>query len=259
MLAVFDNDGTICDTQEVEGACYAKAIEHVIGRSLSTLDWTTYEEPTSAAIVRNLLDGDPAALAKEDEIKHEFLRLLEEERPKFPGDFSPITGAVQFIERLKREGICSVAIATGCFDSSARFKLRCCGITLSDFPYATSSDVPRRKEIIPLAASRAGFEVSSVVYFGDAPWDVRVSQTLGIPMIGIGRRIAQLRDLGVQHVFRDYSEPESIIDVLQSLKKRPNQAPEPRFEQGSCFTMNLSGVGSSSQLARCQPESPASG
>jgi hypothetical protein len=29
LLAIFDNDGTICDTQEVEGACYAKAIESV--------------------------------------------------------------------------------------------------------------------------------------------------------------------------------------------------------------------------------------
>jgi hypothetical protein len=54
MLAVFDNDGTICDTQEVEGACYAKAIERVTGKSLATLDWTTYEEPTSSAIVLDL-------------------------------------------------------------------------------------------------------------------------------------------------------------------------------------------------------------
>jgi beta-phosphoglucomutase-like phosphatase (HAD superfamily) len=227
MLAVFDNDGTICDTQEVEGACYAKAIERVTGRSLSTLDWTTYKEPTSTAIIRDLLDDDPSAPAKEEEIKHEFLRLLEAERPNSPGDFSPIAGAVQFIERLRREKICSVAIATGCFDLSAKFKLRCCGLTLSDFPHATSSDVPRRKEIIPLAASRAGFEVSSVVYFGDAPWDVLVSQTLGIPMIGIGQRIAQLRELGIQHVFRDYSDSDSIIAVLQSLKKRPNQTLKP--------------------------------
>lgn len=218
MLAIFDNDGTICDTQEVEGACYARAIERVTGKSLSTLDWTTYAEPTSSAIVRDLLAGDPAATAKADEIKREFVRLLEEARPKSPGDFSPLVGAVRFIERLKEEGICSVAIATGCFDTSAKFKLRCCGLALDDFPHATSSDTPRRRDIIPLAASRAGFQMSSVVYFGDAPWDVRVSAVLGIPMIGIGRRIAQLRALGVRHVFRDYSDAEAIIRVLRALK-----------------------------------------
>jgi hypothetical protein len=29
--------------------CYAKAITRVTGSSLSTLDWTTYQEPTSSA------------------------------------------------------------------------------------------------------------------------------------------------------------------------------------------------------------------
>src|SRR4030095_14868364 len=129
VLAVFDNDGTICDTQNVEGTCYARAIEHVTGKSLATLDWTAYEEPTSSAIVRDLLAGDPEAESSLEEIEREFVKLLEEAKPKFPGDFFPLAGAVQFIERLKREAVCSVAIATGCFVSRARFKLRCCGIT----------------------------------------------------------------------------------------------------------------------------------
>ncbi|HUG09715.1 MAG TPA: HAD family hydrolase [Opitutaceae bacterium] len=222
LLAIFDNDGTICDTQEVEGACYAKAIERVTGRSLATLDWTTYEEPTSSAIVREFLAGDPAALEKEGEIECEFVRLLEQERPAFPGDFIPLPGVLQFISRLKEESICSVAIATGCFYASARFKLQCCGIALDDYPHATSSDTPRRRDIIPLAASRAGFPLSSVVYFGDAPWDVRVSRTLGVAMIGIGRRIQRLRELGVEYVFRDYSDSDAIIRVLCDLKKEPN-------------------------------------
>lgn len=219
MLAIFDNDGTICDTQEVEGVCYARAIEHVTGRPLSTLDWAAYDEPTSSAIVRHLLIGDPAAERKEEEIKREFVRLLEEERPKFPGDFSPLPGAVEFIARLKREDICAVAIATGCFDASARFKLQCCGLALESFPHATSSDTPRRRDIIPLAASRAGFDLASVVYFGDAPWDACVSRMLGVPMIGIGRRYEQLQALGVEHAFRDYSDAACIIEAMMGFKK----------------------------------------
>jgi phosphoglycolate phosphatase-like HAD superfamily hydrolase len=214
LLAVFDIDGTICNTQDVEGLCYARAIERVIGKSLSTLDWTNYAEPTSSAIVQNLLAGDLRAAAKEDEIKHEFVRLLEEEYLKSPSAFSPIAGAVQFIERLKREKICTVAIATGCFDSSARFKLRCCGLALDDFPHATSSNTPQRSNIIPLAVARAGFNISSAVYFGDAPWDVHVSRKLGIPMIGIGHHIRNLQTLGVPFVFPDYSKPDTIIRLL---------------------------------------------
>lgn len=218
LLAIFDNDGTICDTQEVEGVCYARAIETVTGRSLSTLDWTKYEEPTSSAIVRDLLAGDPESTTKEKAIEAEFLRLLEAERPKFPEDFAPLPGAVDFIRRLQREKICAVAIATGCFVSTARFKLRCCGIALEEFPNATSSDTPRRSDIIRLAADRAGSAIESVVYFADGPWDLRVSALLGIPMIGIGRRIDRLQAHGLPQVFPDYSNGDQIIAVLREIE-----------------------------------------
>jgi hypothetical protein len=82
------------------------------------------------------------------------------------------------------------------------------------------SDTPRRRDIIPLAASRAGFDLASVVYFGDAPWDARVSDILSVPMIGIGRRYEQLRELGVRHVFRDYSNADRIIEVIMALAAR---------------------------------------
>ena len=95
------------------------------------------------------------------------------------------------------------------------------------FPHATSSDTPRRRDIIPLAALRAGFPISSLVYFGDAPWDVRVSGSLGIPMIGIGRRVDRLRELGVRHAFRDYLDANAILDVLRDLDQRSNKAPAP--------------------------------
>jgi beta-phosphoglucomutase-like phosphatase (HAD superfamily) len=232
MLAIFDNDGTICDTQEVEGPCYARAIERVTGVTLSTLDWSSYAEPTSTAIIRDLLAGDPAASAREEEIEREFVRLLKEEQPRFPGDFTPLPGAVPFIERLKAENICTVAIATGCFAASARFKLQCCGLDLDAFPHATSSDVPERRGIIMLAAARAGFDIAEVVYFGDAPWDVAVSTLLGVPMIGIGRRIDQLHALGIRNVFRDYSDPDAIIRALHGLKKPGHAVPPGRPRPG---------------------------
>lgn len=219
MLAIFDIDGTICDTQDIEGRCFAAAIERVTGMSLATLDWAAYNEPTSTGIVHELLANDAAREEKEERIKNEFYLLLRKERPAFPGDFSPLPGAGEFIEGLLAEGS-GVAIATGCFDTTARFKLECCGISLDRFPHATSSDTVLRRDIISLAASRAGYELSSVVYFGDAPWDVRVSHTLAIPMIGIGRRYEQLRALGVPHTFRDYTEPARIREACRNLGRR---------------------------------------
>lgn len=216
MLAIFDNDGTLCDTQEVEGRCYAQAIEEVTGLSLSAIDWGRFEERTSSAIVRQLLEADAAADEKEERVKQEFCRLLRIAQPSYPGDFAPIRGAVEFIERLRQENV-AVAIATGGFDAEAEFKLDCCGLRLHDFPHATASDKPRRRDIIQLAALRAGRELDAVVYFGDAPWDVRVSRELGIPMIGIGRRYEQLRREGLRFAFRDYTEREEIMNALKSI------------------------------------------
>lgn len=223
MLAIFDNDGTICDTQEVEGRCYAQAIEQVTGVRLSSIDWNQFEERTSSAIVRQLLGPDTAASEKEERIKQEFCRLLRIARPACPGDFTQIPGALDFIERLRNENVV-VAIATGGFDTEAEFKLDCCGLRMHDFPHATASDKPRRRDIVQLAAIRAGHELGSAVYFGDAPWDVRVSKELGIPMIGIGRRCEQLRQLGLRFVFRDYTEPEQIMNALRTLARMPNEA-----------------------------------
>jgi beta-phosphoglucomutase-like phosphatase (HAD superfamily) len=154
-----------------------------------------------------------------------FASSLELEQPKYPGDFSPLPGAIEFLLRLRSELRCDVAIATGCFELSARFKLRCCGINLDTVPHATSSDTPSRGEIIALAASRAGYALSNALYFADGPWDVQASKRLGIPMIGIGRRYQELTALGLEHVFRDYTEPERILAAVREIgAKLPNPA-----------------------------------
>jgi beta-phosphoglucomutase-like phosphatase (HAD superfamily) len=230
MLVIFDNDGTLCDTQQAEGGCYELAIEWVTGISLSAPDWARFEERTSSAIIRQLLADDPDVGRKELRIRDEFCRLLQSASSDYPGDFSPIPGAIEFLGRLRQQGV-AIAIATGGFDTEARFKLACCEIALENYPHATASDTAKRKDIIQLAASRAGFELGSVVYFGDAPWDVRVSTELGIHMIGIGRRHELLREMGVRFSFRDYSEPEAILTALTCIRaEMPNNALQPTRE-----------------------------
>ena len=217
-LAVFDVDGTICDTQGSDGLCFGLAVGRVLGRPFAAQEWTTYEEPTGGAILRELLAGDPDAAEKETAVKLEFLSLLERQRGLSPNEFMPLPGATAFVHRLRHNKNWDVAIATGCFDVSAAFKLRCCGLELTSFPHATSSDTPRRQDIIRLAVSRAGHEIADSIYLGDGIWDVKATKAVGIPMVGIGRGIARLSALGIDHAFRDYSDPDSIIGALQTFR-----------------------------------------
>ncbi len=225
ILTLLDIDGTICDSREVEGVCFANAIEAITGVTLSAMDWSGYDEPTSSGIVRSLLAGDPAAQQKEAAIKREYCRLLRDARRCHPEEFMPLPGVLSFIERLQNERIARVAIATGCFDDEARFKLACCGIDMDDFPHATSSDTPRRSDILPLAASRAGATTSDIIYFADAPWDFIVSKALAVPMIGIGRRIKQLRQSGLEHTFADFLDHESILEAMATMTAKSNNPP----------------------------------
>ena len=218
MLVIFDIDGTICDTQEIEGRCFISAVKDIIGVSLKSADWTTFSEPTSMGITRELLEDIPGRSHKSQQIKNRFIELLEQEQPQFPGDFTPLQGAKKFIQYLVNSPNHSVAFATGGFDTEAEFKLRCCGFSIADFPHATSSDTPARKDIIALAAERAGIALDSTVYFGDATWDLAVSRELGIPFVGIGRKITKLQELGAQSAFRDFSAPEAILAHLSNLK-----------------------------------------
>lgn len=218
MLAIFDIDGTICDSREVEGRCYADAIGTVTGQRLGTLDWSSYADPTSTGIVRELLRDDPQAAQHEQAIVAEFLRLLHLARAEHPDEFSPVPGVIDFIAQLPRHGPHTVAIASGGFAEEARFKLHCCGIALDAYPHATSGDRTHRSDILALAARRAGFTPEGTVYFGDGPWDIRAAAEAGMRFIGIGRRWDQLRALGAATVFRDFRAPELILRAMDPAR-----------------------------------------
>jgi len=98
-----------------------------------------------------------------------------------------------------------------------RFKLACCGIDMDDFPYATSSDTPRRRDILALAATRAGASLRDAIYFADAPWDLAVSRALAVPMVGVGRRIEELTASGLDYTFADYQDQDGILNSLTSI------------------------------------------
>lgn len=221
MLIVFDMDGTLCDSHVVEERCFASALEETLDLKLETLDWQQYPEASATGIVRALMDNRPDTEELERKVADRYISLLKRECSVHPEEFSPLSGAIEFIDRLKRKSH-GIAIATGCFYASAKFKLACCGIDLDSLPHATSNDQARRSDFIALAVERAGYGLGDAIYIGDAPWDVHATNQLGIPFIGVGRRIDRLRELGTVHVFRDYSNSEAIFAAIDAIRSGMN-------------------------------------
>lgn len=216
MLIIFDIDGTLCDTHDVDSACFANALEAVTGHPLATVDWSRYPEATGSAIVRDFLRvlGDTNPVETEGRILSEFLSRLESAARSDPASFRAIDGALEMFHELADDPAHTVAIATGCWTQSARFKLQAAGFRAEETPFASSSDVPRRRDIISLAAERAGCDLTDAVYVGDGLWDLQATQALGIPLIGIGRKHTLLRERGARHTFPSFQDRAAFFKAL---------------------------------------------
>ena len=219
MLIIFDIDGTLCDTHAVDARCYSDAFEAVTGRSLATVDWSRYPEATASAIVHALLKEMDISDADvvEGQIRAEVLQRLND-RASDPEWFRPIDGAIELFGDLKRRKEHSIAIATGDWQESARFKLRRTGFDADGVPFASSSDARRRADIIALAAARAGFVTNHAVYVGDGPWDLRATRELGMRFIGVGRRHELLRQQGASVVMPTFRDREVFFDALDFMQ-----------------------------------------
>jgi phosphoglycolate phosphatase-like HAD superfamily hydrolase len=217
MLIIFDIDGTLCDTLDVDARCCLEAIEHVMGRTLATVDWTAYPEATNAAIVQDFLRdcGEREIEALERRIREEFVLRLEDAGRRDPTLFRPMDGALDMIDCLGRKKY-DIAIATGCWHESAHAKLRLSGFDVTRIPFASSSDARRRVDIISLAAARAGCVLSDSIYVGDGVWDVKAARELGMGFIGVGRKHELLRQHGARRVFESFRDTDTFLDALHN-------------------------------------------
>ena len=220
MLIIFDIDGTLCDTHDVDARCHVAAVEAVTGRSLATVDWSLYPEATSSAIVHDLLKnmGIPDVVETEQRIYDDFVARLNVEARQRPEQFRPLDGGLELFEQLRQREEHSIAIATGDWQESAKLKLRLSGYKADDVPFASSSDTRRRVDIITLAAQRAGYALVDSVYVGDGVWDVKAAREINIRFVGVGRRHELLRQQGAAHVMPTFADRALFFSALRNIQ-----------------------------------------
>jgi phosphoglycolate phosphatase-like HAD superfamily hydrolase len=236
-LAIFDIDGTLTRTSEVDDECYIRAVREEWGVSSMSTDWSAYEHSTDNAIAAEIFrrargrEASPAELAS---LRDRFAQLVASEASCAPERFRPIVGADAIVEELPHFGW-AVAIATGGWTPSARTKLATAGIPAEGIPAAFACDARPRQDIIAIAAARAaercgvrGFR--RVVYLGDGVWDARACAAVGIPFVGIaqGARAERLREEGASVVLPDYADVALVRRALEEAA-----VPAPRRETGT--------------------------
>lgn len=219
-MIVFDVDGTLIGGERADWASYDAAFKASAGFALDAAFFATLEEVTAQAIVHKAL-----AMRTEDErraieraVCAGFLAGLTEVHRQDAAAFPAAPGALALLARLRAEGI-PVAIATGDWRETILFKLGAAGIDVAGLQVVTSSEFYSRADIIAAAVERTGGTLAEAIYVGDGPWDLRATQKLGIPFIGVGRRQDRLRAAGAVHLPLDL-HPENFWPAMHAARSR---------------------------------------
>jgi beta-phosphoglucomutase-like phosphatase (HAD superfamily) len=206
-IALFDIDGTLTASNEIDSLCFADAFRDVFGIEIDT-NWDAYEHTTdrgiaTEALVRAGRDASESALALH---RTRFVQLLTSRMRSL----DEIAGAGAFLAQLLARDW-RIALCTGAWSDSARLKLSRAGLP-TDLPLASCDDDVSREAILRRGMALAGGGADDIVVaFGDAPWDVRAAANLKIPFIGIGHRS------GAAEVFEDLRDAAALFAAIDQI------------------------------------------
>jgi len=232
-LAIFDIDGTLTESNDIDDACYVQEFEDVLGiRGINT-NWLDYRYQTDSGlaveICRQHLDRDPA-IAEIGKLQFRFVELLalavHSGQP-----IREVGGAAAALRRLGRSPRWKTAIATGGWREPAQFKLASAELRIDGLPWAHADDALDRVDIIQIAISRAKqrygqFAFDRIVYVGDGVWDVRAASILGIEFLGIaaGDKAARQIEEGAICVLPDFSDLVQLSACLELASRNRRSA-----------------------------------
>jgi len=213
-IALFDIDGTLTASNEIDSVCFADAFREVFQLEVDT-NWDAYEHTTDRGIATEALLRARGRQPSEHELslhRSRFVQLLDARMT----DLHEIPGASAFLAQLLARDW-RIALCTGAWGDSARLKLARAGLP-TNLPLASCDEEISREAILRRGIALVGGTGNDVVIaFGDATWDVDAAAKERLPFIGIasGTCAEKLRQRGATEVvedFRDAAVPFAAID-----------------------------------------------
>ena len=218
---LFDIDGTLARSNDLDERLFARAIEEVLGVTGISTDWASYHETTDEAITRELIQRHRGA-DDEDQLvrvtQERFIEMVRADLADLQRSIAPVPGVPRVLDRLAAREGAAVAMATGGWPESARLKLDTIGVDYQAHHLSTCADHPHRYAIIQHALDRLGRDREGAVYFGDGIWDARASKRLGIGFVGVaaepGKR-ERLEAEGVTIILEDFGDLDRVIESAE--------------------------------------------
>jgi phosphoglycolate phosphatase-like HAD superfamily hydrolase len=227
-LAVFDIDGTLTNTNDVDEECFVKAFAEAHAITRINTNWAAYPHATDSGITLHIFQEKFGRHPEETELakfKRCFVKLLKEQHRSDLSSFAEIADASVVLNRLNRESEWAVAIATGCWRESALLKLEAAKIDVGSIPAAYAEDGLSREEILQVALSKSlefyqQSRFEEIVSIGDGLWDVRAARHLSYAFLGVGsgKSALMLRQAGAKHVIEDFADYDQLIKFLNDAQ-----------------------------------------
>ncbi len=215
MLIIFDIDGTLTLSTEIDREVFASAFAAVFGDDLPSTDWSNYAAATDQGISEEAvrkLGRDPALIPT---FKQRFVEELNRRLSVCP--VAPVPGARTVLQRLRQAGH-QVALATGSWAASARLKLDSAGVDTMGCVLIGSDELPRRSDIIRAAWFTTDAN-EKPIYVGDGPWDVSAIKALGLRFVGVDAvGTGRLAEHGVQPI-AGYEDFDSFLTHLTQAEE----------------------------------------
>lgn len=186
---MFDVDGTLIESYDFDSECFTEAVKEVTGLDIDT-DWARYKHVTDTGILNEFFNENSIENTNEvtENIKCVFLAKIQSRIDE--ESINEISGASEFITKLKELDDVVISFATGGWLDSAVLKLESAGIDISGVPIASSNDHHSRIEIMKIAEQRAIKESRlSFTYFGDGSWDLKACKELGVNFVLVGDKL----------------------------------------------------------------------
>jgi phosphoglycolate phosphatase-like HAD superfamily hydrolase len=225
ILVMFDIDGTLTQTVDIDTACFSVAVSELIGGHVQPNDWIEAPHMTDWGIVGYLhrVHHQREMTAGELRVfRDRFTELLRQTLAQHDEKQSIATpGAHALLDALRESSEFEVSIATGACRSAAELKLKHSELFDEDVPLASSDDAIARADIMRHSRSLAAAH-QRVIYVGDGAWDAKASNELGWPLIGVQaheRRAQALKDAGAATVVPDFRNTGVVLDAIREFAK----------------------------------------
>lgn len=223
-LVIFDIDGTLTQTSQVDTLCFERALA-ANGINSPETDWHSCPHVSDTGLTRHLYQKHHSREPHEHEeiaLRDSLVAFLHEHHGLDASLFAEVLGAGVMLAELARKQDWVIALATGCWRASAEMKLRAANIPLQQKPAGFAEDGPSRETIVSAAMQRASTHYGAknfdrIVSVGDGVWDVKTAANLELAFVGIGRetRAEALQQNGAKHVVPDFTNLQRFFACLE--------------------------------------------